>query len=65
MVAPWLQVVSQALADTVRLSSLSQAAAGLVAAGGGRAVQYAAAKFGKAWRGAQVATAHALAERKP
>lgn len=40
--------MAEALKDTVRASSLSQAAAGFFAAGGGKAVEYVGAKVAKA-----------------
>mmetsp|Transcript_32001 Transcript_32001/g.83333 ORF Transcript_32001/g.83333 Transcript_32001/m.83333 type:complete len:453 (-) Transcript_32001:97-1455(-) len=45
------QLVDQALGETVRASSASQALSGLLAAGGGKAVQYLGSKVAKAVRG--------------
>ncbi|KAJ9525553.1 hypothetical protein QJQ45_003077 [Haematococcus lacustris] len=47
------QLVARALHNTVRASSLWQAAAGLLAAGGGKSVAYVAAKMAKAFRTAK------------
>lgn len=47
-----LQLVVQSITDTVRASSSSQALSGLLAAGGGKAVEYMGAKVAKALRGA-------------
>ncbi|KAF5827914.1 mitochondrial matrix Mmp37 [Dunaliella salina] len=60
------QLVAQALAETVRASSASQALSGLLAAGGGKAVQYFGSKVAKAVRGAfQGAWASGLTIKRP
>ncbi len=43
-----LQLLLKALQDTVRASSVWQAAAGLLSAGGGKTVDYVLAKISKA-----------------
>jgi translocator assembly and maintenance protein 41 len=52
-----MQLVTQAIADTIRVSSASQALSGFLAAGGGKAVQYLGAKMVKAYQGARAITA--------